>query len=218
MADQNSPRLVADERETEQALLWYQRESFARKVEGVDERATRESPVASGTTLLWLTKHMTTAEMLWLAPRFAGEPITVVPSDAVQPGDTIAAAVDAYRATWTRTDAIVAAASSLEAECAQTGDESSVNLHWVLMHLCQETRATRGTSTSSASSSTAPPAASSRRSGARGTPRRASQCDGGGLAQGLRPRLHRCGFDGCPAGSEAAGSASASSPDTPRRS
>ena len=139
MTDRKPPRLVGDEWETVQALLQYQRESFVRKVEGVDERAARESAVTSGTTLLWLAKHLATAEMLWLAHRFVGEPITVVPDGTVQPGDTIVAAIDVYRATWTRTDAIVAAASTLDEECAQTGDESSVNLRWVLMHLLEET-------------------------------------------------------------------------------
>jgi hypothetical protein len=133
VADRKPPRLVGDEWETVQALLQYQRESFVRKVEGVDERAARESPVASGTTLLWLAKHLSTAELLWLAHRFAGEPRSVLPDD------TVAAAIDAYRATWARTDAIVAAAATLDEECAQTGDESSVNLRWVLMHLLEET-------------------------------------------------------------------------------
>ena len=101
MADRKPPRLVAGERETLHALLQYQRESLVRKVEGLDEGAAREPLVESGTTLLWLTKHLSTAETLWLAHRFAGEPITVVPDDTVQPGDTIVAAVDLYRETWT---------------------------------------------------------------------------------------------------------------------
>jgi hypothetical protein len=56
----------------------------------------------------------------------------------VHPDDTVTAAVDGYRATWIRVDAVVAAAS-LDAECRNVGDEGPVNLRWVLMHLLEET-------------------------------------------------------------------------------
>jgi uncharacterized damage-inducible protein DinB len=138
VVDRKPPRLVADERATLLALLQYQRESFARKVEGVDDAAARSSPVASGTSLLWLAKHMATAESLWIVHRFAGEPADVVPSDSVQPSDTIGAAVDAYRATWPVVDSIVASAQ-LDDECREVGDLPPVNLRWVLMHLLEET-------------------------------------------------------------------------------
>jgi uncharacterized damage-inducible protein DinB len=137
VVDRKPPRLVADERATLLALLQYERESFARTVEGVDDGAARSSPVASGTTLLWLAKHLATAETLWIVHRFAGEPVDAVPSDTVQPADTIATAVAAYRATWPVVDAIVAA-SQLDDECRDVGDLPSVNLRWVLMHLLEE--------------------------------------------------------------------------------
>jgi hypothetical protein len=83
-------------------------------------------------------KHMAGAEITWIIVRFAGE--TAPPrDDAVQPGDTLAAAVDDYRATWARADAIVAAAPDLEGLCRNVGEESPVNLRWVLMHLLEET-------------------------------------------------------------------------------
>jgi hypothetical protein len=58
VADQKPPRLEGDERETLRALLQYQRDSMIRKVTGVDERGARQPLVPSGTTLLWLMKHM----------------------------------------------------------------------------------------------------------------------------------------------------------------
>src|SRR5438874_13805083 len=73
MRDYKPPRSSGDERAVLRALLQYQRESFVRKVEGVDERAAREAVVASGTTLLWLTKHMARADQLWIVQRFAGQ-------------------------------------------------------------------------------------------------------------------------------------------------
>ena len=63
VGDRKPPRLEGTERQTLQALLQYQRESLARKVSGVDDDAARRSPVASGTSLLWLVKHMARAEL-----------------------------------------------------------------------------------------------------------------------------------------------------------
>ena len=136
MPDLKPPRLTGQERETLHALLQYQRESFVRKVT-VDEETARRRFVGRDTTLLWLTKHLARAEDLWFVQRFAGRPGVIV-DDTVGPGDTITAAIETYRATWTRVDAIVAAAS-LDALCADTGAESPVNLRWVLMHLLEET-------------------------------------------------------------------------------
>jgi len=111
---------------------------MVRKASGVDEVAARRSLVGSGTTMLWLIKHMARAESLWVQRRFAGKEFDL-PDDTVHPDDTLVAAVEAYRTTWTHTDSIVASASSLDESCRDVGDEASVNLRWVLMHLLEET-------------------------------------------------------------------------------
>ena len=138
MPDQKPPRLVGGERATLHALMQYQRESLVRKVEGVSEDDARRALVPSGTTLLWLMKHMARAEMLWIAHRFAGADLTDA-DDTVHPGDTLAGAIDFYRATWHRMDAITADAPTLDEPCLRLGDDSPVNLRWVLMHLLEET-------------------------------------------------------------------------------
>jgi uncharacterized damage-inducible protein DinB len=135
--DRKPPRLEGDDRETLRALLQYQRESVVRKVAGLDDAAARQPLVGSGTTLLWLIKHLARAETLWIAHRFAGINDSV-PHDTVQPGDTLTSAVAAYRNNWRRVDAIVAAAS-LDDQCRNVGDEAPVNLRWVLAHLLEET-------------------------------------------------------------------------------
>ncbi len=89
--------------------MQYQRDSLVRKVTGFDDAAARRRLVDSETTLLWLMKHMRRAEIVWIVHRFAGADVTI-PDDTVQPDDTLAAAVDAYRATWVRVDAIVSRA------------------------------------------------------------------------------------------------------------
>jgi uncharacterized damage-inducible protein DinB len=138
MTDRKPPKLVDDERVTLHALLQYQRDSVVRKVDGVSDEAARRELVGSGTTLLWLVKHLAQAELLWLAHRFAGEAVRVVPDATVVAGDTLAEAIDTYRATWSRVDAI-ARAADLNDRCHDTGDESQANLRWVLMHLLEET-------------------------------------------------------------------------------
>jgi uncharacterized damage-inducible protein DinB len=137
VADHKPPRLEGHERETLQALLQYQRDSLVRKVGDISEGAARQQFVGSGTSLLWLLKHVARAEMTWVVQRFAGEDV-VLPDDTVDAGDTVAGAVSLYRTTWTRVDAIVAT-SSLDQLCLATGDDVPTNLRWVLMHLLEET-------------------------------------------------------------------------------
>ncbi len=134
--DRKPPRVDGGERETLLALLQYQRESLLGKISGVNERAAAVSAVGSGTTLLWLVKHMARAETLWIAIRFAGRDVPLA-GDAGGPDDSFASAGAQYRAAWAVTDAIVAAAS-LDDMCAGPVDEP-VRLRWVLMHLLEET-------------------------------------------------------------------------------
>lgn len=48
------------------------------------------------------------------------------------------AADAAYRDGWVRVDAIVAGAD-LDQTCRDVGDETPVNLRWVLVHMLEET-------------------------------------------------------------------------------
>ena len=108
-SDQKPPRVAADERTTVLALLQYQRDSFVRKVSGVSDADARRPLVGSGTTLLWLAKHLAQAESTWLVYRFAGDDNGIV-DDTVRNGDTLEGALAAYRAMWGKVDGIVAAA------------------------------------------------------------------------------------------------------------
>src|SRR5687768_13919617 len=126
MTDQRPPRLVADERATLLALLQYHRESFVRKVTGIDDATAAQSPVASGTSLLWLTKHLAGAESAWFLIRFAGQEVES-PDEKVQPGDTVEAAVNNYRQVWARVAPIVEH-GDLDAVCRQPGAQPQCNL------------------------------------------------------------------------------------------
>ena len=137
MPDQKPPYLAGDERAVLGALLQYQRDSVVRKVESVDDAAARRSMVPSGTSLLWLVKHLAFAETIWVVQRFAGEDVEL-PDATVHDDDTVDAAVDLYRSTWRRVDAIVAVAS-LDDACVNAPSFPPLDLRWVLAHLLEET-------------------------------------------------------------------------------
>ena len=137
VADQKPPRLATDERRTVQALWQYHRESLVRKVRGVDDAAARRRFVPTDTTLLWLVKHASGAELRWVLWRFAGE-IDGVRDDSVEPDDTLDAVIAEYETTWARVDAVVSAAS-LDDRCAAVPGDDVVNLRWIVFHLLEET-------------------------------------------------------------------------------
>ena len=113
-----------------------------RKVQGVDDAAARRPMVESGTSLMWLVKHLTFAETIWFVQRFAGEDV-VLPDATVRDDDTVDAAVDLYRSTWQRVDAIVAVAS-LDDPCVNAPNFPPLDLRWVLAPHARGDRAPRG--------------------------------------------------------------------------
>ena len=137
MSDRKPPRDVGDDRTTLTSLLRYQRESVVGKLDGLSDDDARRSPVPTGTSLLWLVKHLTRAEALWVLHRFAGQPLDVA-DDSLTADDSVAAVVAGYRAMWARVDAVVAAAS-MDDRCAASDTAEVPDLRWVLAHLLQET-------------------------------------------------------------------------------
>jgi len=138
VADLKPPRLVAGgERRTIRALTQYHRESVVRKLDGLTEEEARHVFVPSGTSLLWIVKHLTKAELLWVCQRFAGRNVAL-PDDALEAADSIDSVLRAYRAAWDTVDG-VADAASLDDTCQDVGAETMVDLRWVLTHLLEET-------------------------------------------------------------------------------
>ena len=118
-------------------LLQFQRESLVRKVTGVDDATARSSPVASGTSLLWLIKHLAWAEVSWLLHRFAGQDVPWI-DDTVAPDDTLTSVVESYRTAWRMVDPVLAEAG-LDELAQHTGGQGPANLRWIVAHLLEET-------------------------------------------------------------------------------
>ena len=133
VTDHRPPHLDVDERSTLVAMLQFQRESFVRKLTGVDEQEAATSPVQSGTNLLWLANHVADAESLWVLERFAGEAEPAIEPHVLN----VAGALVRYQQAWPRIDAVVAAAG-LDEECPPFDGRPVVNLRWILAHLLEE--------------------------------------------------------------------------------
>lgn len=134
MADQRPPRLAAGERDTLLALLRYQRASFLRKMDGLQEEAAASSPVTSGTSLLWLTNHVADAEVGWVLRRFARRD-----SNPAGPwSESLNEAAARYRRVWGDVDSVIEGAASLDSDCVAFDDQPVVNLRWIVAHLLEE--------------------------------------------------------------------------------
>ena len=134
MPDEKPPRVTGDERAVATSLLAYQRNSLLRKFDGIDDAQAAASPVASGTSLLWLINHVADAEATWMLRRFAGQDDTSV-------GDhepTIDAAIRRYRAVCDESDVLIAH-SSFDELCRAPDSEPVPDLRWVVCHLLEET-------------------------------------------------------------------------------
>jgi hypothetical protein len=70
--------------------------------------------------------------------RFGGRDVAI-PDDRVTPADTLTAAIDRYQETWRQVDAVAFAGTSLDEPCRRPDADPPVSLHWVLMHLLEET-------------------------------------------------------------------------------
>ena len=131
--------MFGDERATLVALLQYQRDCVVRKVDGLSEDEARAAPVASGTSLLWLLRHLGRAEAIWVLHRFAGLDVDAdLLGNRLRSDDTVPGLLARYRHVLSLVDATVAA-SDLDAICVREDEEANPDLRWVLVHLVEET-------------------------------------------------------------------------------
>jgi uncharacterized damage-inducible protein DinB len=139
VGDTRTPFVVGDERETLVACLDYLRACVIAKVDDLDEEQARWSPVPSGTSLLWLVKHLTFTEAIWFPWGFAGQEADL-PTDQVLAEDTVAGVVAGYRSAVALSNEVVAAAPDPDHPAARkvTGP-GPMPLRWHLTHMVEET-------------------------------------------------------------------------------
>lgn len=119
-------------------FLGYLRGSVLAKVDGVPEPRVRTPGVASGTNLLGLVKHLTHVERHWLL----GERVTDwAATFRVDPDETVADVLRAYRDTAALVDEVIAGHPDLAAPGPRRGGRSgpAPSLRWTLTHLIEET-------------------------------------------------------------------------------
>jgi hypothetical protein len=92
--------------------------------------------VPSGTSLLWLGKHLLYAEQIWLQVRFLGE--GEPPSNELTTDDTVASVTAAYRDAWPVLDAIIEGHGFDESIDDPAGPGAEIDLRWIVAHLLEE--------------------------------------------------------------------------------
>jgi uncharacterized damage-inducible protein DinB len=134
MADIDTPRTEGSETKILPSTLRYLRESLIRKAEGIDEESARWSPVASGTSILWLIDHMAFVEDIWFVNRFLGE--GEIPPFILS--DTLQQALGNYAIVARRVDEVID--QTLDLDTLSRGDvgNGSVSMRWILTHLISE--------------------------------------------------------------------------------
>ncbi|RKN43263.1 DinB family protein [Streptomyces hoynatensis] len=139
--DLRPPASDGDERTTLLTCLRYLREAVIAKTAGLTDAAAREPGVPSGTSLLWLVKHLTAVEANWFEWAYAGGAGEPADDEApVGERETARELVAAYRAAAERSDRIVAACEDLGRPGARSLRETPPpTLRWILTHMIEET-------------------------------------------------------------------------------
>jgi uncharacterized damage-inducible protein DinB len=140
--DQRPPAVDTGEKATLVAFLGYLREAVIAKVLDVPDAEARRAAVESGTSLLWLVKHLTMAEHRWFVWYWTGaESWPADDAEVVRADDTAESLVAAYRAKTAETDAIVEACADLTETGPRVLTEGVTppSMRWVLVHMIEET-------------------------------------------------------------------------------
>ena len=127
------------------AFLNFLRSQVIAKLEDLDREAATRQLVPSMTNLASLVKHLTDVERWWFRIVLLGEDVAMISTrddpDAdwrIEPHETVADLVAAYRAEIETANANVEAADLDAAAVTETrGDHVSVR--WILLHMIEET-------------------------------------------------------------------------------
>ncbi|HEV2529120.1 MAG TPA: DinB family protein [Thermomicrobiales bacterium] len=126
--------------------LRYQRETVIWKLDGLTEEQGRQRHEPSTLTLMGLLKHLADVERTWFHQRFAGREGASPWDDAdpdrywrLEPDDTIAGLIAAYREACTESDRIIEAHGLEDIAADHAPGDMPVTLGWIMTHMIQET-------------------------------------------------------------------------------
>ncbi|NIH84743.1 DinB family protein [Amycolatopsis granulosa] len=140
--DVRPPSGNADEKTTLVTFLDYLREAIIAKVAGVPDTAARTAGVPSGTSLLWLLKHLIAVEHNWFVWAYRGEDSLLDHGALPADGDTNDTLIAEYRETVRRGNEIIAACDDLDrpgARSLRETDSCPPSMRWLLVHMIEET-------------------------------------------------------------------------------
>jgi uncharacterized damage-inducible protein DinB len=149
MAEMECPQpqpdmLATDERESLRGWLDFQRATLVWKVAGVSDEQLNHSIVESGTTLGWLIKHCTHAELHWFREVFL-DTAPDWPYPDPNPGyilcgdETLQGLIDTYQRVCDEHRRIEREATSLDQISRGAHESEHATLRWILQHLIEET-------------------------------------------------------------------------------
>ena len=140
MPDRRTPFNNVGEKQTLVEFLDYLRDGVIHKVEDLTDEQARATGVPSGTSLLWLVKHLALVERAWFRYAFDGQHGSIVGDDGLLDTDTVATVLADYRDTIAASNAIVETATDLDKLCAHKATATQrMSLRWVLVHMVEET-------------------------------------------------------------------------------
>jgi hypothetical protein len=133
---------TGDEREQLHWFLTMQRDMMLWKLEGLSDQQLQQTHPPSTLTLIGLVKHLTRVEQSWLQQDLLGPEVAkvIMPTDEwhLEPGETCAGVIAAYREAIRQNDEIVAGLP-LDTVLADPHPlQAGVTLRWTLFHMIEE--------------------------------------------------------------------------------
>jgi len=139
--DVGPPSLNTDEKTTLIVFLDYLREALIVKTYGLPDDKARTPGVPSGTSLLWLIKHMIAVELNWFEWSYLGADVPLMDDEArVDPQETAADLIARYRDAVVRANAIIAGCDDLDRPGKRSlRPDAAPSMRWLLVHMIEET-------------------------------------------------------------------------------
>lgn len=136
---QSVPRADEGELATAVAFLDFARESVIKKADGLSEEDVRRSMVSTGTSVLWLIRHLTDGERFWFGAHLLGqgdEPDWDAAGHDDRAADEI---LGDYRAAIVDSNQAIRNLGDPDALSARPVDGQRKSLRWTLAHMTSET-------------------------------------------------------------------------------